>query len=48
MSYWERFKQVKLVIIAIIQGIFGIVTEIGYAFTIMLAAFVICILATSF
>ncbi|MGD9014949.1 MAG: hypothetical protein PVI33_02850 [Candidatus Omnitrophota bacterium] len=48
MSYWEKFKQVKQVIVGIFQGIIGIATEIGYALAIMLVAFFICILVTSF
>jgi hypothetical protein len=48
MSYWERFKKIKQIIIAITQGIIGIATEIGYALAIMLVAFFICVLATSF
>ena len=34
-------------IIAVIKGISGIATEIGYALAIMLVAFFICILVTS-
>jgi hypothetical protein len=48
MSYWERFKEIKQIIAAIIKGILGIATEIGFALSIMLVAFFICVVLTSF
>ncbi len=41
-------EKIKRIIIAIIRGILGIATEMGYALAIMLAAFFICVLVASF
>jgi hypothetical protein len=46
MNDW--IKQAKQIIFAIIKGISGIAVEIGYALVIMLAAFFISVLITSF
>jgi len=44
----QILKKIKEITIIIIKGILGIAAEIGYALAIMLMAFFICILITSF
>ncbi len=48
MIVQDWIKNLKKKTITILRGVTGIVIEVGYTLSVMLVAFLLCVLATSF